>query len=516
MWSGWYTIIRHFLSRKIKFNFLLKFWYTFILGLRIYCSRVKSERLTSAVLSTINNLKLNKYQKRMKKTLLFSAALLLAASTMSAAVPEGNLYLEGLNGVTAQEESNLFVLGERDDDDIDEGLWRWSISNVEVTETTGTLTVVGPDGFTLGFDSDNEFGVTNNLTNLQGMLYLAEGGPAINYDLKAGEYKVLLSVFEDIEGDMGGDTWMIQFVSLSKEDDESFYLIGFNGIESPSATARFVKNVVEEDGETSTMYTLPKYHISECPDGFTVMDAGNGISYGLSADFAAMAPEVTDESPMAFLAPDGENVVSKLTPGYYDVNFAPTGAINMISFILCEDQTSNNELEYYLVGLNGVSGLDDTNKFTRNVDSYEYEDEDTGEMVSETTISYALTTEIKENCQLTIVSADEKVVYGYNSDMEAYMPNLISGEVGFAMLAANGPAINCELNPGKYTINFSLATDNTGMLSIMSAEDGAVNEISIDTDIAPIYYNLQGQRVKNPAKGIYIEKRGSKVTKVIR
>ncbi|MDE6335505.1 MAG: hypothetical protein K2L34_02935, partial [Muribaculaceae bacterium] len=110
----------------------------------------------------------------MKKTLLFSAALLLAASTMSAAVPEGNLYLEGLNGVTAHEESNLFVLGERDDDDIDEGLWRWSIGSVEVTETTGTLTVSGPDGFSLGFDSDNEFGVTNNLTNMQGMLYLAE------------------------------------------------------------------------------------------------------------------------------------------------------------------------------------------------------------------------------------------------------------------------------------------------------------------------------------------------------
>lgn len=453
----------------------------------------------------------------MKKTLLFSAALLLATSTMSAAVPEGNLYLEGLNGVIAHEESNLFVLGERDDDDIDEGLWRWSIGSVEVTETTGTLTVSGSDGFTLGFDSDNEFDATNNLTNMHKMLYLAEGGPAVNYDLKAGEYTVNLSVFEDLDGDMGGDSWMIQFVSKSNgNDDESFYLIGFDGIEVPSAAARFVKNVVEEDGETSTMYTLPKYYVGECPDGFTVMDAGNGVSYGLSADFAAMAPEVTDESPMAFLAADGENVVSKLTPGYYDVNFAPAGAINMITFILCEDQTPNNELDYYLVGLNGVSGLDESNKFTRNIDSYEYEDEDTGEMISETTISYTLTTEIKENCQLTIASADERVVYGYNSDMEAYMPNLISGDAGFAMLAANGPAINCDLNPGTYTINFSLTTDNTGMISIMSAEDDAVGEISIDVDAAPVYYNLQGQRVKNPTKGIYIEKRGAKVTKVIR
>lgn len=451
----------------------------------------------------------------MKKTLLFSAALLLAASTASAAVPEGNLYLEGLNGVTAHEESNLFVLGDRDEDDIDEGLWRWSIGSVEVTETTGTITVAGPDGFSLGFATDNEFGITNNLTNMQAMIYLTEGGPAVNYDLKAGEYTVNLSVFEDLDGDMGGDSWMIQFVSKSAgDDDESFYLIGFNGVVEPAAASRFVKTVVEEDGETSTMYTLPKYYISDCPDGFNVMDAGNGVIYGLSADFAAMSPEVTDEAPMAFLAADGENVVSKLTPGYYDVNFAPAGAINIISFLRCDDQTPNNELEYYLVGLNGIPNLEDANKFTRNVETFEYEDEDTGEMISEETISYTLTTEINESGELTIVSADGKVVYGYNSDM-ATLPNMIAGEGGFAMLVTNGAPVNCDVNAGKYLITFALTTDANAMISVMSAEDGAVDAIGIDDDTTPVHYNLQGQRVQNPVKGIYIEKRGAKVVKVI-
>ncbi len=43
----------------------------------------------------------------------------------------------------------------------------------------------------------------------------------------------------------------------------------------------------------------------------------------------------------------------------------------------------------------------------------------------------------------------------------------------------------------------------------------AVSEIeAVDEDAAPVYYNLQGVRVQNPANGIYIVKRGSKVSKV--
>lgn len=44
-----------------------------------------------------------------------------------------------------------------------------------------------------------------------------------------------------------------------------------------------------------------------------------------------------------------------------------------------------------------------------------------------------------------------------------------------------------------------------------------IDEIAVDdANVAPIYYNLQGARVANPANGAYIMVRGSKVTKVIR
>ena len=453
----------------------------------------------------------------MKKSLLLSASLLFAASSMTASVPQGNLYLKGLNGVQTESASNLFVLGERDEDDIDEGLWRWSISNVEVTESTGSLTVSGPNGFSLGFDVDNEFGITNNLAN-NSMVYLAEGGPAINYDLKPGEYTVFMSVFEDTEGDMGGDTWILQFKSLNaEEDDESFYLIGFNGVEDPTAACRFVKNVQEEDGETYVSYLLPKYYISTCENGFTVFDSGNSVSYGLDPAMGAMTPEVTDESPMAFLGADGEAVKSSLKAGYYNVTFMPNGAMNMISFNLSDDQTPNDELEYYLIGLNGDDVLGEANKFTRKVETMEYEDEDTGEPVSVNTITYSLTAEVKEACELTVSSADKTVVYGYNSDMAAFIPNDLSDSMPFTMLVTNGEPVKCNLAPGTYVINFIPTEDGTASLSAMSPEDeeGGIDEIAGE-NVAPVYYDLQGRRVQNPEKGIFIEKRGSKVAKVIR
>ncbi len=48
----------------------------------------------------------------------------------------------------------------------------------------------------------------------------------------------------------------------------------------------------------------------------------------------------------------------------------------------------------------------------------------------------------------------------------------------------------------------------------ITRDPGSVNEIVVDeSDVAPVYYNLQGQPVVNPGNGIYIVRRGTKVTK---
>ncbi len=52
-------------------------------------------------------------------------------------------------------------------------------------------------------------------------------------------------------------------------------------------------------------------------------------------------------------------------------------------------------------------------------------------------------------------------------------------------------------------------------ISITKNENTAIEGISIDNQAQdPVYYNLQGVRVNTPSKGIYIEVRGNKVSKV--
>ena len=47
-----------------------------------------------------------------------------------------------------------------------------------------------------------------------------------------------------------------------------------------------------------------------------------------------------------------------------------------------------------------------------------------------------------------------------------------------------------------------------------NGEESGVEAIDAADNVAPVYYNLQGVRVQNPANGVYIVKRGNKVSKV--
>lgn len=425
------------------------------------------------------------------------------------------MYVIGLNGETAPSEANCLVLGERSEDDIDEGLWRWILPEYELSTTEGSITFTDGGSFTLGFDENNMFGFTNNLTISQSMIYLAQDGPAINYNLPAGSYEIALALFEDLDGDMGGDSWMLQFKALGNvEAEENFYLLGFNEFEDPTAACRFQKEEITEDGETYVMYTLPRFLVSECENGFTIYDSGQDVTYGQDPAFSAMG-DVTDENPMGFLGAGGEPMKCQLTVGYYDINFSMTGAMAMVSFIRCEDQTPQDELEYYLVGLNGVTGIDDAYKFTRTEETEEYEDEDSGEMISYTTLTYTLSgVEVKEASELTVVAQDEMYVFGYNPDMAAFLPNDLNDTMPFAGMVVGGEPLKCTLTAGKYDFNFSISGVNTAMLSALASEEGAVDGVSAASD-APVYYNLQGVRVAYPKHGIYIKTQDGKTTKVI-
>lgn len=57
--------------------------------------------------------------------------------------------------------------------------------------------------------------------------------------------------------------------------------------------------------------------------------------------------------------------------------------------------------------------------------------------------------------------------------------------------------------PIKVTFNGEVKTDG-------------ISDIEIDSNVAPVYYNLQGVRIANPENGLFIEVRGNKAVKVIK
>jgi hypothetical protein len=43
----------------------------------------------------------------------------------------------------------------------------------------------------------------------------------------------------------------------------------------------------------------------------------------------------------------------------------------------------------------------------------------------------------------------------------------------------------------------------------------AIEDVTLDEKVAVEYFNLQGVKVENPTKGLFIKKQGNKTTKVI-
>lgn len=79
--------------------------------------------------------------------------------------------------------------------------------------------------------------------------------------------------------------------------------------------------------------------------------------------------------------------------------------------------------------------------------------------------------------------------------------------------ANNGSSNNCaawKIKPGVY--NFSLDLE---AMTLDVKDAAGIADITEGTTAAPVYYNLQGVRVANPANGLFIEVRGTSTRKVL-
>ncbi|MDE5555742.1 MAG: hypothetical protein K2J10_11260, partial [Muribaculaceae bacterium] len=72
------------------------------------------------------------------------------------------------------------------------------------------------------------------------------------------------------------------------------------------------------------------------------------------------------------------------------------------------------------------------------------------------------------------------------------------------------------VSTGKTTIGDTEGTGAAAVLKFYPNGSAGIEAVEVDNNDAPaVYYNLQGVEVANPENGIYVVRRGSKVTKEI-
>lgn len=443
----------------------------------------------------------------MKKSLL--GIMLFSSVAALAAAPQTGFYLSGINGETSATENNTLTYVPGDEEDEEEGIYRFINGAMTINSCDGGFLAVGAEGLKLGYDADNLMGAENMVNDYATIGYLADGGPAVNCELTPGTYRVILASFQD--GDDEPMTWSIMFTSLSSDDDvANYYILGFNDEDEPMQSNMFVKEEIEDEGEVSIMYTFPKFYVSETA-GFWVADKNSKEFYG-----AMSADPVGDDMPFALLMPDGNPVVSQLTPGYYTVNFVPMGAMAMVSFLYCDDQTPADQCKYYLTGFNGTPI-----EFERKVEVTEYEDEDTGETIKSESINYVIEKVHLSSCPdgfLIESEAEQLFSFGLNTDMAAFFGDTVTADNGgIGFLGIYGEPLKWDMEENDYTVTFfTSGTMGNVVFTVYGSDDDSVETIEAETEATPVYFNLQGQKVNNPEKGIFIRKTGNKAEKVIR
>lgn len=451
----------------------------------------------------------------MKKFLL--TGMVMSAIGMMAQTeanpPQTGFYISGINGVTQATESNTLTYVPGNEDDVEEGIYRYMNDDVIVEGETETITIVGFEGMEIGYDADNFMGMPNILSNMSNRLYLTENGEPINVELPSGSYKVILSSMTDFD-DETRLTWMIQFTNNdSSEPIMSYYIIGLNDEEVPAQSNQFVSQVLldEDTGEESTMYTYPKFYISG-EGSFQIINNDSSEVYG------GMTP-VTESEGMGFamLTADGDPVEVELSEGYYSINFAPMEGMAFLTFNRCEDQTPVDECTYYL------SGFGDDIKFERIVEETSYEDEDTGEVIEESYVNYFIKNVHLSSCpDGFLINAEEGQLFSFGlySAMAAMLGSTVTNENGMAMICINGDPIGWEMEENDYNVTFYV-NGTAGYIAFELYDededpDASVDSIGNEMNHTTVYFDLQGRKINNPDKGIFIKKTGNKTIKIVK
>lgn len=278
--------------------------------------------------------------------------LLLACSMLSMATfAQGNandFYFLGFNGDFEKSQNTMFLKEVVDGTKIG-----YSYPRFPVTENTGTFFIQGEDGTVFGYDPF--FGNKDVYTQDQFAILFQEGTP-FNYIFEPGYYS-----FTFTEADGMGYFTFTYCTSQTPIDEEEYYLIGFNGIDTPDESMKFERKMVDIDGSSeitqAPVYVLEKVYLSSCPDGFYVTSydikdtekASDGFYFGVDSENPD--PEKASDSWINYdLGRFGKPVAWDFPEGEYNVNFTVTDTSAYIRFYMPVDEPED--------GVESVTGVD--------------------------------------------------------------------------------------------------------------------------------------------------------------
>lgn len=368
---------------------------------------------------------------------------------------------------------------------------------------------------------------------------------AADYGLRTGNNQYTDDI-EDTDGNhiyywnLNGDKWTgeltinkieIVIADIADESQKSYIISEINWYKDVDA----LKATIETDPVVINLTTEEKY------DSF--MDAYNAA---VTDDvLSVVVPEIViaDRIPMKSITIEGATGNEKLVQNFNNKLLFNTGSNSNMSFknlVFEAQQGPGNQpmfehnanekdgqtLTFDNVTLNGISssnanGLFNIKKGVLALNNVTF----SGCTVSE---AKGFVT-INDNNMLRLTGANEGVeVYltAANSIEASDLSNTtpikitLSDEVITTLTSESAEVkavIIGEVSADKFKITnagYSLESDGNGNLILVEDKGSNINEIEADN--APVeYYNLQGVKVANPEKGLYIMRKGDKVSKVI-
>lgn len=292
-----------------------------------------------------------------------------------------------------------------------------------------------------------------------------------------------------LTGDNGEDEWEVNQSNWMPADDVPVNKVTYNA--GSDKTTNISKIYVLYESESSTLKT-PDLSFSKVVNNLYVNEPSsiNAVNNPNNKEITYSIENLADDQYTITPSADGKTIeVLVMTPGYYTLKAtSPADDEYRDGFAIMRINVYRH-LDVYVNGsqLTGNDEIDTKKGATVTMD-----------VPNLVNLYYQIETETQQPTASPLAdSTDENLLPGYT---------LYNGSISI-------PAETI----GK--LNFYIA--NYGYLSpvrtISLAPSAGIGSLTVDdVDVEPVYYNLQGMQITNPAHGqIYILKKGNKVTKIL-